>query len=1272
MKRLLLPISVFIAVLAAVILFQPSQALVELTDGSSSEDLRAQSALNDYNPLGLPNPAWYDLAWAVRRPITITNSGSVLTNTQVLVSLGSSFDFSNAKVNGADLRVTAVNGTTLIPFWIESWDNTGQRAWVWVKLPSLPNGNTVIYLYYGNPAAATVSDGKATFEVYDGFEDYGTGSTPKGDLTNPGEWTRYASNPVLHGTAGTWGSSGATFASMISDTTASQYRMYYHGWGTGCSGSCIGLATSTNGITWIKHAGNPVMRPGPTLTSTWDDGGVVSNIAEVSTTAVEFERANNTAAVTTTIPAAADLSVTKVDNSDPVWVGNPLSYTITVHNGGPQKSTNVSLQDTLPSGLTFVSIVPGQGSCTPGSPITCSLGNIPDGQNVTVTLYAATTIQGVFTNVVTVTSDTNDQRPGNNSDSETTTVLPFADLSVSKVGEPNPVYAGYPLTYTIAVLNNGPSSSANVTLTDILPAGVVYVSAEPDLYCNGSGPVVCNLPGLPASGSTQVQVVVRTTLEGLITNTVTVASTTYDQNLVNNTSRYVTNVAPQADLSVNKTDLPDPVYAGYPITYTVTVHNNGPSIAVNARLTDTLPGGVTPLSATPSQGSCSLGSVVTCGLGNLPAGNDAVVTIVVLTTLDGVLYNTARVASDTVDRDLVDNQDTTSTTVTPAADLGVTQVDDPDPVKASHSLTYTITVHNNGPSSSAGVTLTDFLPSGVVYVSAEPDLYCDGTGPVVCTLPGLPAFGNTQVQVVVMTTLEGLLANWVTVASTTYDRNLANNTDEEVTVVAMKADVSITQEDTPDPVIAEQELLYTLTVHNAGPSIAAFVQLTDTLPAEVTLVSVTPDQGFCNPGSVITCELGYLLSGASAKVYVVVIPQVEGSLTNIVEVSTDTYEEHLSDNTDIETTAVLPLSADLQLTLLDAPDPVMAGELLTYNAQVANLGPSRAINVSVSFDLSSEVTFMTSTPPCSDLGGMVTCSLGEIAASDSAAVTLTVQVSSSTFEAQITNDADASSQVADPSPANNHASAKTAVERSADLAIDIFDTPNPVMPGKILTYTLAYINSGPSDAINLVLTDHLPADVDYIRADPAVCYHSSGTHIVTCLPSDLKAGHSAQILLVGSVKPSAAQLLVNEVEIVSETTDPNPENNVSEETTVVDSEPPSISWVNPVGDEESYLVMIRPGLEITLTVIVMDNVKVDRVRFARWDHRANVWVPLGVFGENPSNVYEVVIAFDNYLDLPPGANGIYVFAYDTAGNSAYKRIWIVPYPNPVLLPLMVK
>ena len=218
-------------------------------------------------------PAWYHPDWHYRRPVMVTNSSTALTNYQVLVKLDSAFDFNHAQTDGYDLRVTASDGTTLLPFWVESWNNTGTKAWVWVKVPTLPaSGSTILYLYYGNTSATSASDGMNTFEAYDGYENYAAGQSPWGNYTdNPGEWPRYANHPVLTGTAGTWDSGGATFASVISDTIAGQYRMYYHGWGgAGCSSTCIGLATSPDGLTWVKYGTTPVMTP----TLSWDANGV--------------------------------------------------------------------------------------------------------------------------------------------------------------------------------------------------------------------------------------------------------------------------------------------------------------------------------------------------------------------------------------------------------------------------------------------------------------------------------------------------------------------------------------------------------------------------------------------------------------------------------------------------------------------------------------------------------------------------------------------------------------------------------------------------------------------------------------------------------------------------------------------------------------------------------------------------------------------------------------------------------------------------------------
>jgi uncharacterized repeat protein (TIGR01451 family) len=423
---------------------------------------------------------------------------------------------------------------------------------------------------------------------------------------------------------------------------------------------------------------------------------------------------------------------------------------------------------------------------------------------------------------------------------------------------------------------------------------------------------------------------------------------------------------------------------------------------------------------------------------------------------------------------------------------------------------------------------------------------------------------------------------------------------------------------------------------------------------------------------VITCSLGNLASGASVQLKVAVIPQAAGSIANTVVVATDTHESILGNNTDTENTTVLALSANLKLTLTDTPDPVVAGGVLTYTAHVSNLGPSRAINPSLTMNPAAEVTFLTSTPPCSQQGGTVTCPLDEIPSGGNVDVVLEMQVSSATFVSSITSSGDVTSAVGDPSTGNNHASATTGVYRAADLAIDILDRPNPVAPGTYLTYTLVYTNYGASDAISLVLTDTLPSDVVYIDAysSPA-CDAIHATHFVICRPGDLEAGNSAQIDLVVSVNGNVIPPLTNKVEIASQTSDPNGNNNTREAATSIDDVDPLLQWIAPEKDESTpYGVIMRPGLEITLVVTATDDVQIDHVRFTRWDHVRNEWVDIGIGNEVSPDVYQYVWVFQSYLELPNGLNQVYAYAYDTAGNWTRKRIWFLPHS--VLLPAIRK
>jgi uncharacterized repeat protein (TIGR01451 family) len=373
----------------------------------------------------------------------------------------------------------------------------------------------------------------------------------------------------------------------------------------------------------------------------------------------------------------ANLRITKIDALDPVTVGDSITYTITVDNNGPDSAENVVLTDNLPSSVFYVSATPSQGICSQvGGVVTCNLGDVPNGASINVEIVVTTTTAGLLTNNTSVTADTADPGPGNNSDSETTTVnpllVPQADLGVIKTDTLDPVTVGDSITYTVTVNNSGPDSAQNVVLTDDLPGSVVYISATPDQgTCSQVGGVVtCNLGDMPNGGSTSVEILCATTSDNTLTNNVSVGSDTADLKPGNDSDSEKTTVelllGLQADLGVTKVDDLDLVTVGENITYTITVNNSGPDSAKNVVLTDTLPDTVVYVSNTPGQGSCfQVGRVVTCNLGDIPNGDSTSVEIVVMTTIADTISNSASVTADTADTNPDNNNASETTTVIP-------------------------------------------------------------------------------------------------------------------------------------------------------------------------------------------------------------------------------------------------------------------------------------------------------------------------------------------------------------------------------------------------------------------------------------------------------------------------------------------------------------------------------------------------------------------------------------------------------------------------------
>jgi uncharacterized repeat protein (TIGR01451 family) len=221
------------------------------------------------------------------------------------------------------------------------------------------------------------------------------------------------------------------------------------------------------------------------------------------------------------------------------------------------------------------------------------------------------------------------------------------------------------------------------------------------------------------------------------------------------------------------------------------VSNGGPDPVSGVRVTDDLPAGTTFVSATPSQGTCSGTTKISCSLGSIASGAGAGVEIVVKTTQAGTLTNSASVSGEQVDPNSANNSATATTTVKPAADLSVTKTDSPDPVHVGQPLLYTIVVSNNGPYASSAVTATDTLPKNAGYGSFTTTKGSCTLKPekalLSCTLGDMAANTSAMITITVKPSARGTITNTVTVASSgpnqTPDPTIGNNTASATTAV---------------------------------------------------------------------------------------------------------------------------------------------------------------------------------------------------------------------------------------------------------------------------------------------------------------------------------------------------------------------------------------------------------------------------------------------------------------------------------------------------------
>jgi uncharacterized repeat protein (TIGR01451 family) len=687
-------------------------------------------------------------------------------------------------------------------------------------------------------------------------------------------------------------------------------------------------------------------------------------------------------------PTGADVAVTKTASLATTHLGaGPFTYTVTVTNNGPSPATGVTVTDPLPSAVALVSATPTQGTCSGTTTVTCAVGTLAIGASATVSIQVQPVAVGSPVNTATATANETDPVPANNSASVTVQILATADVALTKTAQPNPVNAGSPLIYTLTVTNNGPSPATGVKITDTLPAGAIFASASP--ACTGTTTITCTFATLAVNASATATITVTPTGSGTLTNTANASANEFDPVATNNTASAGVTVTPIADLALTKTASPSPAGIGNNLTYTLTVTNNGPSPGTGVTLTDTVPTGVTFVSATPTQGTCT--AAVSCNLGTLANAAKATVTIVVTPTAAGTVTNAASVAANETDPVPGNNTATVSTPVTASADLALTETVAPNPVLLGGSnLTYSLTITNNGPSPATNVVLTDTLPAGATLIGATPSQGTCTSPLATCAIGNLASGASATVLVVLKPNATGTVTNSATVTANENDPNPANNSASASATVNPAADLSLTEIATPQTVTAGNNVTFSFTVTNSGPSTATGVTLMDTLPAGLALVSATPSQGTC--ATAVNCNLGTVANGATATVNIVAKALAVGNFNNTGNVLANESDPFPSNNTAIASVTVVA-SADMAIAVSASPNPAGVGVNLTFTMTVTNNGPSPATNVSVTGTFTAGANFVSFTPSQGSCSGTLqfNCSLGSLAAGSNATVTVVLK-----------------------------------------------------------------------------------------------------------------------------------------------------------------------------------------------------------------------------------------------------------------------------------------
>jgi uncharacterized repeat protein (TIGR01451 family) len=887
------------------------------------------------------------------------------------------------------------------------------------------------------------------------------------------------------------------------------------------------------------------------------------------------------------VPLQPQLTIEKTTTATQIDPGGQVPFDFAVTNGSAAAASNVVVTDTLPAGLTFAS----SAGCSSGDGVTivCALGTVAAGETVTVSVVTvaadpfpgtAVGADGTVPNTASVSSpDTNcpaGATPPAAGCSSTIAVPIQPHVAVEKDDDGTAIVPGSLVPYVITVTNTEPVPVPEVTLVDVLPAGLTLVSTDNPACTSEDGvTLTCALGDLAVGATVTINVVTQAASPfpadaldagGGVPNTASVTSPgsncPVDGPGAPECSSTVT-VPLQAQVTISKRSSVTGIVPGAEVPYLVTVTNTTPVEATEVTITDTLPVGLTFVSADNATCTSADNLTYTCALGTLSPGESIPINVTTQaaspfpsSAIDsaGSVPNTASVTSPDTNCPPGAAEPAPpceSTAIVPVQpQIVIEKTSSATGIAPGALVPYTITVTHTGtaPLPAIGLDVLDVLPVGLTFVSSPDNCTSADTVTIVCQLGDLAVGASVTVSVVTQAADpfpadaiddSGRLPNTATVGSPGSNCPVGvivlPDECQATETVPVEPQLSIVKT-SPDAGLAPGgQVSYSIAVTNTSVVDASAVTVTDVLPAGLTFVS-SPDCTAAADDITVTCAIGAIAAGGSATVTLVAqaadpFPADDltpaGTLPNTASVTspgTNCPPGAVTPAAACSSTAEVPLQSEVTISKASSAAQIVPGGQVPYAITVSNPGPVAATGVTVTDTLPVGLTFVSSDSGCTSGDGVTfSCVIGTVPAGGAVVVNV-VAAAANPFPI---DDVDVAGRVPNTAtvtaPGSNclpgvaepaeECSSTVAVPLQPLLTIEKTSSAAQIVPGEQVPYTITVTNSTPVPAAGVTVTDVLPAGLTFLTAVDATCSAPDGV-TVTCDLGDLPADSSVSFSLV--------------------------------------------------------------------------------------------------------------------------------------------------------------